>query len=237
MRQIIAMGGGGFSMEPENLLLDQYILAQVKHDLPKVCFVPTASGDQTNDIERFYKAFHTLPCEPSHLSLFEPQFKELEKYVVEKDVIYVGGGSTRNMLVLWKEWGLDDVLQKAYEKGVVLAGLSAGSICWFEEGITDPLNAPLYKLDGLGFLKGSHCPHYDGESKRKPSYHKFILEGKIKEGYAVDDGAAVHFINETLAASVSSRANAKSYKVKCANGEISETEIRTKRLGVCRGQV
>ncbi|WP_338368194.1 Type 1 glutamine amidotransferase-like domain-containing protein, partial [Enterococcus faecium] len=117
------MGGGGFSMEPENLLLDQYILTQVKNDSPKVCFVPPASGDQTNYIERFYKALKTLPCQPSHLSLFEPEFTDLERYILEQDVSYVGGGNTRNILVLWKEWGLDNVLEKAYKKGVILAGL------------------------------------------------------------------------------------------------------------------
>ena len=231
MRQIIAMGGGGFSMEPENLLLDKYILTQVKNDLPKVCFVPTASGEQLNYMERFYKAFKTLPCKPSHLSLFEPEFSDLESFVLDQDILYVGGGNTRNMLVIWKEWGLDSVLKKAYEKGVILAGLSAGSICWFEEGLTDPLNAPLYKLDCLGFLKGSNCPHYDGENKRKPSYKQSILDGKIKEGYAVDDGVALHFINETLAASVSSRPKAKAYFVKCVDSEISEVEVNTKFLG------
>ncbi len=230
MRQIIAMGGGGFSMEPENLLLDKYIVAQVKNDLPKVCFIPTASGDQTNYIERFYKAFTTLSCQPSHLSLFDPEFIDLERYILEQDVIYVGGGNTRNMLILWKEWGLDNVLKKAYEKGVILSGLSAGSICWFEEGLTDPLNAPLYKLDCLGFLKGSNCPHYDGENKRKPSYHQLILDGNIKEGYAVDDGVALHFINETLSSSVSSRPKAKAYFVKCVDSEIIETEVSTNYL-------
>lgn len=231
MRQIIAMGGGGFSMEPENLLLDKYILDQAKKDLPKVCFVPTASGDQTNYIERFYKAFNSLPCQPSHLSLFEPEFTDLESYILKQDVIYVGGGNTRNMLVLWKEWGLDRYLEKAYKNGVILAGLSAGSICWFEEGLTDPLNAPLYKLDCLGFLKGSNCPHYDGENKRKPSYHQLISEGKIKEGYAADDGVALHFINETLSSSVSSRAKAKAYFVKCIESEMIENEVNTIYLG------
>ncbi|WP_155594043.1 peptidase E [Lysinibacillus cavernae] len=231
MRQIIAMGGGGFSMEPENLLLDKYILAQVKNDLPKVCFVPTASGDQTNYIERFYQAFKTLPCQPSHLSLFEPEFIDLERYILEQDVIYVGGGNTRNMLVLWKEWGLDNVLKKAYKKGIILAGLSAGSICWFEEGLTDPLNAPLFKLDCLGFLKGSNCPHYDGENKRKPAYHQFISEGKIKEGYAVDDGVALHFINEKVSSTISSRPKAKAYFVKRKDSEIIQNEINTIYLG------
>ncbi|WP_010676757.1 Type 1 glutamine amidotransferase-like domain-containing protein [Bacillus timonensis] len=231
MRQIIAMGGGGFSMEPENLLLDQYTLTQVKKDTPKICFVPTASGDQTNYIERFYQAFHTLPCQPTHLSLFEPNFKDLENDMLAQDVIYVGGGNTRNMLLLWKEWGLDTILKKAYENGVILAGISAGSICWFEEGLTDPLHAPLYKLDCLGLLKGSNCPHYDGENKRKPSYHQLILEGKIKEGYGVDDGVALHFINETLSTSVSSRQNAKSYFVKKVQNRIVEEEMMTLYLG------
>ena len=231
MRQIIAMGGGGFSMEPENLLLDEYILAQVKGYFPKVCFVPTASGDQTNYIERFYKTFNTLPCKPSHISIFEPEFTDLECFVLEQDIIYVGGGNTRNMLVLWKEWGLDSILKKAYENGVILAGLSAGSICWFEEGLTDPLNAPLYKLNGLGFLKGSNCPHYDGENKRKPSYHKLIKHGEIQQGYGVDDGVALHFKNEKLYSSVSSRPKAKAYFVKCVNNEIKENVLHTSFLG------
>jgi dipeptidase E len=225
LRQIIAMGGGGFSMEPENLLLDQYILNQAKKDLPRVCFVPTASGDQTNYIERFYKAFRTLPCVPSHLSLFKPEFSDLETYVLTQDIIYVGGGNTRNLLVLWKEWGLDSILKKAYEQGIILTGLSAGSICWFEEGLTDPLNAPLYKLDCLGFLKGSHCPHYDGENKRKPSYHQLILEGNIKEGYVADDGAALHFKNEALFTSVCSRPKAKTYFIKNENEKIVEKQL------------
>ncbi|WP_349408065.1 peptidase E [Pseudalkalibacillus sp. SCS-8] len=230
MRQIIAMGGGGFSMEPENLLLDKYVLAQTNKSLPKVCFIPTASGDQTNYIERFYKAFNTIPCQPSHLSLFEPTFNDLEKFVLEKDVIYVGGGNTRNMLLLWKEWGLDKVLKKAYEKGVILSGLSAGAMCWFEEGLTDPLNAPLYKLDCLGFLKGSNCPHYDGEEKRKPSYHQFILDGRMQEDYAIDDGAALHFIDESRFHSVSSRPKARSYFVRCNNDGVIEEEIHTTYL-------
>src|SRR5687767_10038826 len=105
--QIIAMGGGGFSMEPENLLLDQYVLSQSPKVKPRVCFVPTASGDSENYIQRFYNAFNSLPAEPSHLSLFKPPAGKLEEYIMEKDIIYVGGGNTRNLLVLWKEWGLD----------------------------------------------------------------------------------------------------------------------------------
>lgn len=231
MRQIIAMGGGGFSMEPDNLLLDQYILKQVKKEQPTICFIPTASGDSDSYIERFYSAFHTLPCKPTHLSLFEPQFEDLHKFVLEQDILYVGGGNTRNMLLLWKEWGLDEALRKAYENGSILAGLSAGSNCWFEEGLTDPINAPMYKLDCLGFLKGSHCPHYDGEEKRRPSYHQLILEGNMQEGFGVDDGAALHFMDESLFQTVSSRPNAKAYYVKKEEDTIIEREVHTYYLG------
>ncbi|QGM30009.1 peptidase E [Bacillus sp. N3536] len=231
MRQIIAMGGGGFSMEPENPLLDQYILKQVKKEQPKVCFIPTASGDQDNYVKRFYHSFENFNCNASHLSLFEPNFNNLEEYVMTQDILYIGGGNTRNMLVLWKEWGLDLILRKAYENGIILAGLSAGSICWFEEGLTDPLNAPLYKLNCLGFLKGSNCPHYDGEGKRKPAYHELIATGVMKSGYAVEDGVALHFIDEVLKGAVSSQLNGHAYKVEKENTEVNEKNILVTYLG------
>ncbi|WP_230932778.1 peptidase E [Priestia sp. TSO9] len=232
MRQIIAMGGGGFSMEPDNLLLDQYILSQAHIDVPKTCFIPTASGDADNYIERFYEAFEELVCTPSHLSLFSPNFIDLKAYVLQHDILYVGGGNTRkNMLSLWKEWGLDTILKKAYEKGVILAGISAGSICWFEEGVTDSMNNKLSKIDCLGFLTGSNCPHYDGESNRRPSYRELIASGETKEGYAVDDGVALHFKNEKLSASVSSRPTAKAYAVGRKEEEVVERELPVTYLG------
>ena len=120
-------------------------------------------------IDNFYTAFGKLKSVPTHISFFEANFEDLEKFVLERDIIYVGGGSTRNMLLIWENWGFDKILKKAYEKGIILAGLSAGSNCWFEESVTDPLNAPLYKLNGLGLLKGSHCPHYSEEEKRRPA--------------------------------------------------------------------
>ncbi|MCT1401399.1 peptidase E [Paenibacillus sp. p3-SID867] len=231
MKQIIAMGGGGFSMEPDNLLLDRYVLAQVSKELPEVCFVPTASGDADGYVERFYHAFRTLPCIPSHLSLFQPNFADLRSFVLEKDIIYVGGGNTRNMLVLWKEWGLDQILKEAYEQGVILTGLSAGSICWFEQGVTDPLNGPLYKLEGLGILQGSHCPHYDGESKRRPAYHKLVLQGEAQAGYAADDGVALHFMDGRLDRIVSSRENAHAYHVEREGNSVQEEKLTPDFLG------
>jgi dipeptidase E len=147
-RQIVALGGGGFSMKPDYLALDRYVLAQSGKDNPRVCFIPTASGDKPDYVNRFYKAFNKLSCKADHLSLFEPNFRNLRTHVLEQDVLYVGGGSTRNMLTLWHDWKLDHILCDAYQKGIVLAGLSAGANCWFEEGLTDPLNGSYIPLTG-----------------------------------------------------------------------------------------
>ena len=231
MKQIIAMGGGGFSMEPENSLLDKYILEQAGKKTPKICFIPTASGDADGYIERFYESFRKLDCYPAHLSLFSPNFPDLEEYVLMQDILYVGGGNTRNMLVLWREWGLDTILRKAYEQGMILAGLSAGSNCWFEEGHTDPINAPLRKIDCLGFLPGSHCPHYNGEEERRPSYKALVGKGEMKPGYAVDDSCALHFIDGELERAVSSKPEAKAYTVNAEGGFAVETELATVYLG------
>jgi dipeptidase E len=157
MRQIIALGGGGFSMEPDNPLLDLYILKQAKKPTPKICFIPTASGDSDHYISRYYNFFNKQNCNPSHLSLFKPPTRDLEGFLLEKDIIYVGGGNTRNLLALWKEWGLDNILRKAWNQGIVLAGVSAGSICWLEEGVTDSFGEGLEPIKCLGFLKGSNC--------------------------------------------------------------------------------
>jgi peptidase E len=230
MKQIIALGGGGFSMEPENPLLDKYILHQSEKSNPKICFIATASGDSDNYISRFYHFFEKQDCQPSHLSLFNPPTRDLESFLLEKDIIYVGGGNTKNLLVLWKEWGLDTILRKAWEQGIVLAGISAGSLCWFEEGVTDSYGDGLEPLKCLGFLKGSNCPHYDGESERRPSYQKLIATNSIKPGYAADDGVAIHFIDQEISQIVSSRPNAKAYKV-YNDTEIIEIELETNYLG------
>lgn len=232
IKQIIAMGGGGFSMEPDNLLLDKYILEQSNKVKPKICFVPTASGDSNEYIQNFYKSFSLLECETSHLSLFKPPSKNLEEYIMTKDIIFVGGGNTNNLLILWKAWKLDDYFRKAYNSGIILSGLSAGSICWFEEGVTDSFHGELTKLNCLGFLKGSYCPHYDGEEERRPSYHKLIELKEIKEGYGVDDGVGLHYVNDTLYKVVSSRPNAKGYRVSVEDNVVIEEQLDTYYLGI-----
>lgn len=231
MKQIIAMGGGGFSMEPDNPLLDLYILRQSSSSNPKVCFIPTASGDAEGYIQGFYKAFREHACEPSHLSLSAPPTNDLEDYVLSKDIMYVGGGNTLNLLVLWKEWGLDAILKKAWEQGVVLAGLSAGSICWFDKGVTDSIPGELTGLSCLGLLPGSHCPHYDGEEDRRPSYHRLMLAGKVGDGVAADDGVGIHYVDQDIHRIISSRPNTNAYRVECINGVITETKLVPTFLG------
>jgi dipeptidase E len=230
MRQIIALGGGGFSMEPENTLLDTYILKQSGKDNPKICFIPTASGDSEDYIQRFYRFFQNQICRPSHLSLFRPPTRDLESFILEKDIIYVGGGNTKNLLALWKDWGLDTILRKAWNQGILLAGISAGSICWFEEGVTDSYGEGLEPISCLGFLKGSNCPHYDGESERRPAFQSLIEAKKIQAGIAADDGVAIHFIEQDIHNIVSSSPARKAYRVSCEN-KVIETELQTNFLG------
>ncbi len=231
MRQIIAMGGGGFSAEPENPLLDRYILDQAGSDRPKVCLIPTARGDAEGYIDRFYTVFRQYDCEPSHLSLYRPPTSDLQSFILEKDIIYVGGGNTKNLLALWREWGLDRILKNAWESGIVLSGVSAGSICWFEEGVTDSFGVKLDRIPCLGLLPGSNCPHYDGETQRRPTFHRLLAENRIGAGLAADDGVALHFVGTVLMAVVSSRPAARAYRLGMGENGVVEEEIVPQYLG------
>lgn len=230
--QIIAMGGGGFSMEPNNLLLDRYILEQSPQPTPKVCFLPTASGDSDRYITRFYTAFTQLSCHPTHLSLFRPPNEGPAAFLRSQDIIYVGGGSTFNLVTLLKAWKLDTVLRELWERGTILCGLSAGSLCWFQEGLSDSVLPGQYaKIEALGFLAGSHCPHYDGERKRRPRYQKLIEAGELAAGIAADDGVALHYKGEMLSKIVSSRQKAAAYRVCIENNRLKEEAIAPQYLG------
>lgn len=231
IKQIFAMGGGGFSMESDNPLLDKYVLSLSTKPKPKICFLGTASGDSQDYINRFYRAFEKLECSPSHLSLFKPFTSDIASFLLKQDIIYVGGGNTKNMLVLWREWGLDKVLAEAYEKGIILAGLSAGSICWFEQGLTDSTGGQITKLNCLGFLRGSNCPHFNSELERRPAYHKFLTENKILPGVACDDGVGLHFIDGHLEKTVSSHPDAKAYRLSRDSTGVSEKQIIPSYLG------
>jgi peptidase E len=230
-KQIIALGGGGFSTEPDNSLLDQYILDQARSAKPNICFLGTASGDAENYLFRFYMSFLKLECNPTHLSLFKLPTNDLEAFLLDADVIYVGGGNTKSLLALWKEWKLDIYLRHAWQNGIVLAGISAGSICWFEEGVSDYFPNELNRLECLGFLKGSNCPHYDREAMRRPGYQNLVLNGSIAAGIAAEDGVALHYIGTKLEKVVSSRPNVKAYYVRRKSNQVEEVAIATNYLG------
>jgi len=232
-KHIIALGGGGFSMEPENPLLDLYVLNASGQLRPAVCFLPQASGESRDYMAKFYEAMTKLDAQPSHLSLFDtPPRPDMRDFLLSQDVIYVGGGNTKSMIVLWQAWGVDAMLREAYERGVVLAGISAGANCWFEQCITDSVTPELNLMDCLGFLPGSYCPHYDGEAQRRPTFHRLIASGAIKDGIACDDGAAAHFVDGELVCVVSSRPQVKGYRVmRGVDGEAVESEIETQYLG------
>ena len=232
-RHIVAMGGGGFLMEPNNPLLDDHVLRLTGRAKPRVCFVGTASGDAHSFIERFHAAFDGR-AECSHLSLFREYPEDLRGFVLNQDVLYVGGGNTANLLAVWRVHGLDRIIREAWEAGTILAGISAGMICWFQSSVTDSFGGRLAPLhDGLGLLPGSACPHYDGEPHRRPTYRQLVAEGALPPGYAADDGAALHFRGTRLFEAVTSRPHAGAYRIEASseeNGTI-ETPLPTRYLG------
>jgi dipeptidase E len=225
MKQIIAMGGGGFSMEPDNLALDRFVLSQSPKKHPEICFLPTASGESQEYIIKFFTAFSTLDCRPSVLSLFRPPTKDLRTYILDKDILYVGGGNTRSMLALWREWGLDMILLEAYNEGSILAGVSAGANCWFDQCTTDSVPGEIGMLAGLGILPGSFTPHYNGEAERRPALHQMLLKQRIKPGYAVDNSAALHFVDGDLAQAIRSVPTAQAWQVDLVQGQVVETTL------------
>ena len=193
-RNIIAIGGGGFGANPGQGIIEAYILKQTKKKKPKICFIPTATGDNEAYKVNYYSTFTKLDCEPTHLDFFK-RTPDLKKLILSQDAIFVGGGNTKSMLAVWKDWGLDKILRTAYRNGVVMSGVSAGAICWFQQGVTDSWSSDLKIMSCLNFVKGTCCPHYDEEPERKPAVKKFLMSGKIKDVYAVDGGVALSLIH------------------------------------------
>ena len=229
-KQIIAMGGAALPLELDNLLLVDYFLKQTRKRNPKVCFIGTAHGDADAGRLRFYAGFSQFACRPSHLPLFARTPRDLASFVMEQDAIFVGGGNTRSMLAVWREWALDRHLRAAWEAGVVLGGASAGSICWFEHGLTDSVAGPLTAMPCLGFLPGANCPHYDSEPARRPTFQRLVARGALPDGAAADDGVALHYVGTRLFRAVSSRPRAKAYLVRRLRDRAAETRIPTRVL-------
>jgi len=230
MQQIIAIGGGGYASRASDLVLEDYITAQSNAARPKVCYLPQAGGEAREYIVRFYEAFTKLGAQPSWFSLFGRVAADWSDFLLAHDILYVGGGNTRSMLALWREWGVDGVLRRALEAGIVLAGVRAGAICWFEQGITDS-NDQLGVLDCLGFVGGSCCPHYDSEPERKPACQALIAQGQALAGFALDDGAAVHMVDGQLKQVITARVEARGYRIDRQGNEAVESVLPAVYLG------
>jgi len=223
-RQIIAIGGGGFGRNPGEGIIENYILNQSNVKKPNICFVPTATGDNEAYKNNYYATFTKLNCNPVHLDFFK-RTPNLENLINEQDIIFVGGGNTKSMLAVWKDWGLNSILHEAYKNGVVMSGVSAGAICWFEKGITDSWSEDLKVMDCLGFVKGACCPHYDEEPQRRPSLKKFLSQKILESCYAVDGGCALHIQDEKKYGSIAFSKNKKSFHVEFKNDKVVENSF------------
>jgi dipeptidase E len=236
-RTIVAMGGGGFQMEPDNPLLDDHVLslarARSRRERPRICLIPTATGDDREVIADFERLFAPPRARPRVLRLFGRTDDDLAAVLREQDAVYVLGGSTENLLALWRLHGLDAALRDAWEEGVVLAGMSAGAICWFDAATTDSFGPTLQPLrGGLGILEGTFIPHLHGEAQRLPLLRRLVADGTIPPGYGVDDGAALVFRGRELAEVVTSDPGAGAWRVEPdGSGGTTETALATRLLG------
>jgi dipeptidase E len=246
-RTLVALGGGGFTMEPDNPALDDFVLELAARrartaapgdrphadPAPRILFLPTASGDPTGQINAFRARFGgRSDCVAAHLSLFKlhDSTRTLEEVVREQDVIYAGGGSMRNLLAIWRAHDLDRLLVEAWERGTVLAGISAGAMCWFEGGVTKS-SGPPEPIAGLGVLPGSLSVHADGEPERLPVWLDAVRRGALPGGWAADDGCALLFRGRTLERAVSSRPGASALRIDAVDGELVRQRINAELLG------
>jgi peptidase E len=223
--QIVALGGGGFSMEKDSTLLDDYILSLTRARRPRVC---------DHYVVRFYRRF-SAGCEASHISMFRRDQggrgveDDLAAHLLAQDLIYVGGGNVVSMLGVWRAHGLDQVLRECWRRGIVMCGPSAGSLCWFEEALS-AFHGPPKRVSGLGLLPYSNCVHYDAEPARRAEYHTLVAEG-MRCGFAVDDGVALHFRGTELHRAVSSRRRGGAFHVQRVGDEVMERALELSHLG------
>ena len=224
MKQIISIGGGGFGRSLGELRIEKYIINQCKSSKPKICFIPTATGDDSGYINNFYRAFNTLDCIPSDISFFKRTIN-LRGHILNQDIIFVGGGNTKSMLAVWREWGLDIILKEAYNKGIIMSGVSAGAICWFDKGITDSWSHDLAIMDCLGFVNGTCCPHYDEEPNRRPFVKKELVNKNIDSCISIEGFNALHLIDDKPEYSVSFKNDNNSYNVILQNESVIEDQI------------
>ena len=231
---MLAVGGGMLMPRDAVPLQVKYAIELTGQARPRLCVLNTAVGDDPNAYLRFYDRLAETPARVRHLALFPmPNVTDPEDLLMSQDVIFVGGGSVANMVAVWRVHGIDEILRKAWHAGIVLAGSSAGGICWFEGGTTDSFGMRLRPFtDGLGMLPGSFCPHYNSEQERRPLYRRLVADGTLPDGVACDDGAGAHYVDETLAELVADRPEANAYRVAADGaGGAFETVLDVRFLG------
>jgi len=229
MHDIVAIGGNSF---PKGTLtpIMRYVHSLAGRDVPRICLIPTASGDSQLVIDNFYATFAAVPGEYCHLTLFDHKTPDVAALLAEQDAIIVGGGNTRNMLLLWEAWGVDKAIRAAWERGTVVAGQSAGGLCWFEAGITDSYPRQFREIECLGWVPGSFCPHYDSEPGRQPVLERLISDGALPAGYAAEDDAAIHLTGGEISCVLSQKPGKTVYAVRAENGAFVREPLEARNI-------
>src|SRR5690349_19844004 len=209
---------GGLTTDEENARLYDFVLGLTGKTEPRVCYLGTARGDAETGLLRFYQSFANRRCRLTHLALFDRTVADVRAFLLEQDAVVVNGGNTANMLAIWRVHGVDRALRAAYEAGAVMCGWSAGSPCWYEGGVTDSFGGLAALDDGLGFLAGSHCPHY-ASAERRAAYPRLVAQG-LPGGVAADDGCGLYYADEHLVEAVASRQGAQAYRVELVEGGV-----------------
>ena len=224
-RNIVAIGGGGFGRTIKDLRIEEYILKISNKEKPNICFIPTATGDNDSYKVNFYDVFTKFNCNPTHIDFFKRTI-DLTTHISKQDIIFVGGGNTKSMLAVWKDWGLDILLKEAYERGVVMSGVSAGAICWFEKGITDSWANDLAVLDCLGFVDGVCCPHYDEEPARIPFVQSALENNLIDHCFSIEGNCALHLRDNIPYKAINFGKNKNVFKTSLENGKVFEDPFK-----------
>ena len=226
---IVAMGGAEFVMRAHNEALHDYVLGLAPKPEPKICLLPTASGDPQEQITSFHAAMDRRSCVATSISLFRlGEIKiDLAAHLLDQDIVYVTGGNMVNLMALWREHGLDEILPEAHRRGTVLCGYSAGSMCWFDWGVSRGVGKPV-ATRGLGLLEGSHCVHYSQDPPRRSAYRELLGTGEVPAGLALDDHAGALFRDGTMVEAVRSRESARAFHVAAGAGGVVETPLQTR---------
>lgn len=232
-RQIVAMGGAGMLRPPAGTpSLFEYAVAQQMNSTPAVGFLHQASAESAEYVDFFVRNCREIGAEPTVFSLFgRVDIEAIRTQILAQDVIFVGGGNLKSMLALWREWGVDQYLRQAYDQGCVMTGVSAGAICWYEQCVSDAFG-PLSVVEGLGWVKGSLCPHFDSEPERRPTTLALRETDALENGWALDDYTAIHVINERDVSAISSQRGRFVYRVDEGGVTRQPTAPVAERLGV-----